>query len=342
MHSPNLLRKSGMRRPTRDDVAREARVSGWTVSQVLNDKRNVTIAPETRSRVLAVAEALGYRPNPSARALVTGRTQIIGMWMCLDYSRYRSYVVHRMQQLLVQSDYGIAITDVEVELSRHRSLSRTVRLAVDGILSFDTPTAGAAFIRDHHPGDLPFVCMGAFWAEGCSFVGVDLYAGAVEAMHHLLASGRRRIAFLHLGAALPHEPRYEAYCHVMREAGLEPEFITTPDITLASARWRVREYLQTLPRPDAIFCLNDDLAFGVHRALCDLGLKIGEEIAIVGCDGLEETEYLACPLTTIQQPVDEMCALAWQFLQNHIQDPSAPLQQRILKPELVIRESTRR
>ncbi len=164
-------------------------------------------------------------------------------------------------------------------------------------------------------------------------------------MQHLIETGRKRIVYLYAAAdeGLFTEPRYRAYHDVMHAAGLEPETITISEVSLAAARWRMREYLQQheIP-PEAVFCLNDDLAFGVHRALCDLGLRIGEDVAIVGCDGIEETEYLACPLTTIRQPLEEMCALAWQFLQTHIRDPAAPLQQRILQPELVIRESTRR
>jgi DNA-binding LacI/PurR family transcriptional regulator len=91
---------------------------------------------------------------------------------------------------------------------------------------------------------------------------------------------------------------------------------------------------------DALFCHNDDVAFGAYRALCDLGVGVGGEIALVGCDGIEEADYLACPLTTIAQPITEMCALAWEFLHRRMQDPGCPLQQRILRPELLVRAST--
>src|SRR5476651_1156836 len=102
-----------IRRPTRNDVARHANVSGWTVSNVLNGHSNVSISDQTRRRVIEAAECLGYQPNNSARALATGRTRTIGFWMSLGYSRYRSHVLHRIHQLIKRSDFEIVIRDVE-------------------------------------------------------------------------------------------------------------------------------------------------------------------------------------------------------------------------------------
>src|SRR5579871_6077981 len=89
-----------MARPTRDDVARRANVSGATVSRVLSGRGDLSIAAETRRRVMAAAQQIGYQPNATARALVTGRTGLVGFWMCLGYSRYRSHVVNRMHQVM--------------------------------------------------------------------------------------------------------------------------------------------------------------------------------------------------------------------------------------------------
>src|SRR5579871_1270919 len=251
-----------MARPTRDDVARQAQVSGATVSRVLSGRDDLSIAEETRVRVLAAAQRIGYQPNPAARALVTGRTGIVGFWMCLGYSRYRSHVVNRMQQVMTPSEFAMAITDVEEELSLRHTLSRAMRLGVDGIIAFDTPTAGREFVRvqEASASATPFVSMGAYWNEATNYVGVDLYAGAVEAMRHLIETGRKRIAYLHPETVeeWPREVRYDAYCDVLKEAGRTPHFITTPDVSLATAWHRVREALQSASRPDAILCHNDD------------------------------------------------------------------------------------
>ncbi|HLV80193.1 MAG TPA: LacI family DNA-binding transcriptional regulator, partial [Chthonomonadaceae bacterium] len=163
-----------MPRPTRTDVARIARVSEATVSRALSARVDLAITRDTRARVLAAAEALGYRPNPTAQALAAGRTQIIGLWMCLDYSRYRAQVVDRMQRLLRRSDYCMAITDIEEEIGQRHSFTRASRVPVDGVIAFDTPTAGSIFARDT-PAEHPcFVSMGAYWDTHTHFVGVDL------------------------------------------------------------------------------------------------------------------------------------------------------------------------
>jgi LacI family transcriptional regulator len=87
--------------------------------------------------------------------------------------------------------------------------------------------------------------------------------------------------------------------------------------------------------------MNDDLALSTEIAFSKLGVQIGSDIAIVGFDGIEETEYFPCPITTVRQPIEEMCALAITFLKAQMEDPAAPLRQQILKPSLVIRDSSR-
>jgi LacI family transcriptional regulator len=301
------------------------------------------IREETRARVLAAADLLGYRPNNSARSLVTGRFSTVGFWMCFDYSQHRAHVLHLMQQQAKNSGFEIVIRDIEREMDTDPNFSKTFQLPVDGIIAFDTPTAPIAFSHISPSLSLPFVSMGGYWSAERDFVGVDLYAGTVEAITHLIQTGRRRIAYLapNTDKNWPSDARMRAYRETMQEAGLEPQCLFLPDLTLAAVRQFVRDTLKDAPGSvDGLFCHNDDVAIGTYRALCDLGIAVGHDIAITGCDGIEETDYLACPLTTIAQPITEMCALAWEFLHRRIQEPGCPPQQRILKPELVIRAST--
>jgi LacI family transcriptional regulator len=185
--------------------------------------------------------------------------------------------------------------------------------------------------------------MGAYWSEAQSFVGVDLRPGAEEAMDHLLATGRKRSAYMApwnsdlLGTG----PRYEAYMAKMAAAGCEAVTISATAVTLAGVRESLARHFHSKLAPDAILCMNDDLAIASAFALQDFGLRIGEDVALVGFDGIEETEQCPVPITTVCQPMEEMCALTYDFLKAQLEDPSAPLQQRILKPILVIRESSR-
>lgn len=332
-----------MPNPTRNDVARFARVSGATVSRVLNARRDLSIAPETRKRVLEAIQALGYRPNPTARALAAGCTKIVGLWMCLDYSRYRAQVVGRMQKLLRQSDYCMAITDIEEEIGRNHSFERAASVPADGVIAFDTPTAGAAFASSA-PADRgsAFVSMGAFWDERISYVGVDLHAGAVAAMEHLVTTGRKRIAFLLPNAddQSPAMSRFSAYAAVMDRSGQQRRTILVDQISVGAAAEAVAEHLGKAPDIDAILCLSDDLALGAYHGIERAGRRVGRDVALVGCDGIEETEHVGCPITTIRQPVEQMCSLAWQFLQERVDNPTCPLRQVILQPALIVRASS--
>jgi LacI family transcriptional regulator len=169
-------------------------------------------------------------------------------------------------------------------------------------------------------------------------VGLDLGRAARAAVEHLVGLGLRRIALL----ALPDSEgrRYQAYVSVMEAAGLPQEFILLPEGSRGETRRQFREYVAANGHPEAVFCHNDDTAIAVYRALCDLGLRVPEDVALVGCDGIEDTEFLPVPITTIVQPVEEMSRLAWEFLRNRIREPDAPPQHVVLEARLEIRASS--
>ena len=100
------------------------------------------------------------------------------------------------------------------------------------------------------------------------------------------------------------------------------------------------EYIREHGCPEAIFCRNDHMALGAYRALRDHGKRVPEDVAIVGCDGIPEAKYLDAPLTTIEQPLAEMCALGWKFLKQRIENPELPQQAAVLMSDLVVRKSS--
>ena len=110
--------------------------------------------------------------------------------------------------------------------------------------------------------------------------------------------------------------------------------------TASSAKEVLAEILNERSLPDAILCMNDDVALAATFALQSLGLEVGRDVAIVGFDGIEETEHCPWPITTVKQPIEEMCVLTFDFLKRQMEDPSVPLQQKILQPTLVIRDSS--
>lgn len=336
-------------RPTRKDVAALANVSGTTVSRVLGGRADESISPATRERVLQAARDLGYAPNSAAKALRSGRSGLIGFWMCLSYSRYRCQVLSEMSGILADTEYALAVTDVDEDYAWRHSFERALRVPVEGIIAFDAAIAGEAFAQDSDrlAPHVPFVSMGAFWAESRSYVGIDLKGGAEDAVEHLLETGRRRIAYLAPESTVFEDggSRYEGYRDRMLAEGLEPRTIAVSDvpseriaaITEALAARRAEGCL-----PDALLCFYDDMAVDAVPALQSLGLRPGKDVALVGFNGTEGTDRGPCPVTTVRQPVDAMCRLAYEFLQNQMDDPKAPVRQRVLRPELIVRESSLR
>ena len=329
---------------TLKDIATRAGVSAMTVSVVLSGRsKNVFVSEATRQRVLALAQEMGYRPNSAARALATGRTYLVEFWAQSVSNPYFNAVYHLARREL--QSYGLAVSLVEL-VGRAAPSDPLPSCSADGLLVFDWPIGGQKLremLTANRSSHLPFVSMGCYRVEEADYVGVDLYTGTLEAVQHLLSAGCRRIA--HLVDRASHyesEPRRRAYALAVDQAAQEPEYVIAPDASRASARQALREHVRTRGCPEGLFCHNDILAVGAYRGLCELGLRVPDDIALVGCDGIEEIEYLERPLSTLVQPAQEMCRRACRFLHERINDPSLPPQQALLKAELVIRASSAR
>ena len=161
----------------------------------------------------------------------------------------------------------------------------------------------------------------------------------MEAVRHLITNGRRRIAYI---STPIQDGRNRGYTAAMREAGLKTELIAMeagPNLRSRSRHF-ISQYAREHGCPEGIFCQNDDVAIGVCRGLRDMEFRVPEDAAVVGCDAIEDTEYLECPITTISYPVDEMCATAWKFLQNRIENPRCLPQRTVFPSTLVIRASS--
>ncbi len=328
-------------------MAALANVSGTTVSRVLGGRVDESISPRARERVMKAARELGYSPNSAAKALRSGRSGLIGFWMCLEYSLYRSRVLAEMRSLLAHTEFALAVTDVDEDYAWHHSIERALRVPAEGVIALDATTAAYAFLQDSDrlAPNLPFVSMGASWSDARSYVGVDLRWGAEAAVRHLLDGGRRRIAHLVPRGTWFEDKgdRFEGYRDAVTAAGYEPKVIAVSDapegridaIAAALSELRAAGVL-----PDALLCFYDDMAVDAVPALGSLGLKAGEDVALVGFNGTVGLERGPCPITTVRQPVEAMCALAFDFLKAQIDDPTSPLQQRVLKPELIVRASS--
>lgn len=297
------------------------------------------VSKKSRERIQATAAEMGYRPNPHARALKRQKTGLIALWIPDQISTHYSHVARELGRLVKQSKQELIISEVGVtDMKPIRT-----HVPVDGICAVDASKAAQLKLKALAANSLPVVSLGAYGLPDTDSVQVDMVAGTADVMRHLIDSGFRRIAHAtFVRRNLAGESRRIGYANAMREAGLKPEFIHYPlsEQQRPVARQLILDYIRGHGRPEAIFCHSDDAALGIYRGLCDAGIKVPADIALVGCDGIEDTEYLECPLTTLVQPVAGMCATAWRFLQNRLADPSIPLQHSLLAPQLAIRESS--
>lgn len=317
------------------DVAKRAGVSRTTVSYVLNGRTDVSIPEETRTRVFAAAADLGYSPNMAARALVRGKTDLISLWMIGSTIRIQADVIEAMQDLLQEEQHEMIISRFAYASEDGRPPKPITDWPVDGVLAFNTGI--------HTPPgmslNVPMVSMGCYYSEAKDYVGIDLRWGTVEAVNHLVKSGRKRIGYLvNKWGAHPGDARFDGYNQVMQSAGLQPALVVVEEGTRKSGYKAIQS--EDLKQFDALFCFNDELAMGAYRGIVEAGLSVPNDIALIGCDGLEELAYVGTPISSIAQPTEEMCRLAWQFLKNRIEDPELPPQQVVLRPELKLRASS--
>lgn len=318
---------------TQDQIAKTLGVSRQLVTFALAGYPQVSEA--SRRRILAAAREMGYRPNPHARALKHGRTGIVALWMPDQISSHYNHVAREMNRLVKQARHELIVSAVG-SAEAEEVLSH---VPVDGVFAVDAPAQASVYLGS--PQAVPLVNMGAEYCENADNVVVDLGAGTREVMAHLLGTGFRRIAHMtYVRDDRPKEARRMEYIKAMRKAGLATEFIYYPlsEEQRSIARQLIQDYVRDNGCPEAIFCHSDDVAIGVYRGLCDVRKKV----ALVGCDGIPDTEYLECPLTTLVQPVVAMCASAWQLFQRRQERPNSKRQEVTLKPKLEIRESSQK
>lgn len=325
---------------TIQDVAREAGVGVGTASRAISG--NPHVADATRARVRAVADRLGFRPSPIARAFSRGRTQTLEVIAPLIIQHFYVEVLRGIEQALA-SDYALLIRTIERRADRDRVLrEQDIRGRVDGALLVSlNPTRG--LIGRVTRATLPLVLIDAEHPR-LSSVAVDHDAGAVSAVRHLLGLGHRRIALVDH----PEDPfapvypgsRQNGYRAALAEAGLQPrsEYEHVTDFSPEAGAEALRELIGLPEPPTAVFAGSDSQALGILEAARQAGRRVPEDLAVVGYNDIEVAAYLG--LTTIRVPMRELGRYGVELLLDTIEHPDAPLEQIRLPAELVVRRSS--
>lgn len=343
-----------MKRATRADVAAKAGVSKTTVTYALGNRYEFAIPEETRNRVRTAAKLLGYHPHPIAQALTSGRTNSITVAFPGRIGAYYSHVLQVFERdTNAQGYHMIASTVGHVSADNVTvDLNELLGNLTDGIVLVDMPDVFQASIDALLPSAKPIVSMGVFTVPGMDGIQVNLQKGAAAALQHLLGAGPKRLAFFGPGPAdgssrspgahlsFAGDVRPIAYREAMTAAGRPWEEIAGHPSNRRANMESLWAHIKAFGCPDALFCFNDDIAISAFRALREKGYRIPQDVLVVGCDGSEEGEYAFPALTTIVQPIDRMCSLAWDFLARRLQSPGEPEQHVTVDAELVVRASS--
>jgi DNA-binding LacI/PurR family transcriptional regulator len=321
------------------DVGRLAGVSHQTVSRVINGSRHVR--PETRRRVLAAMDELGYRPNFIARALATGRTNTLGV-VSFDTTLYGpASTLLGIERAAHEAGYFIVVASMKA-LDRPSLADAVERLrvqGVDGILVI-APLRVAAEALLHAPSDIPLVAVEAGPDGELPVVQVDQALGASRATAHLLDLGHATV--WHLAGPdefLESAQRLAGWRDTLRAAGAEPPPPLTGDWSARSG-YDLGRRLARDPEVTAIFVANDQMALGVLRAMHEAGRVIPDDVSVVGFDDVPEAAYFLPPLTTIRQDFDELGSRSLRLLLRRIDDGEHSLPGSPVEPELIVRAST--
>ncbi len=321
-------------RPTSIDVARCAGVSQSTVSLVFSGKGRGRVSEATQERVRRCARELGYRPNVAAQALRLGASRAMALLVPDMTNPFFSKVLRGAQRAAAEAGYIVILVDTQNDRHWESQSFEALRAGpVDGYLLFEV-SAPEALGPDEN------VVLMETEAPGRPSVRFDGEAGAASAFEHLVELGHRRIG--HLAAAfraLTFEHREKSRRRVLSEAGLDPDAqprVTTP-ITIEDARQNGRTLLDE--EPSAVFCDDDVIAAGLYLAARDRGIKIPNELSVVGFDDMEFARVLEPPLTTVALDAELLGAKAFELLELQLNGKRTS-KRVVLPAELLVRGST--
>jgi DNA-binding LacI/PurR family transcriptional regulator len=322
-----------------EDVAKKAEVSVVTVSRVINNVE--TVRENNRKKVLKAMEELNYTPSAAARSLALGSTKVIGLTLSTFNDSFFDGIVKSVSKNLERYGYFLAISIVPDEKNspiRSRSfLYQSNR--VDGLILL-APQNEEVDMVELKNKNIPYVFIDNQKKDGTSSVIVNNFKGGYEATKLLIELGHTKIA--HVGGPdrfLSSREREKGYIAALKDAGLEPFLHERSGFSIDGGYEVANKWINDGKIPTAIFAADDYMALGVMNAFMDKGMRVPEDISVVGYDDQHFTTQFRPKLTTIKQPTEELGKQGVDLLMKIINGESRS-STIMLDPELVIREST--
>ncbi|OPX37948.1 MAG: hypothetical protein B1H11_05165 [Desulfobacteraceae bacterium 4484_190.1] len=327
---------------TLESIAQAAGVSKATVSLALNGKPGVS--PRTRQRILAIARELNYQPNAFAKGLALQRTQTIGVIVPDIGSPFYAELVRGVEAAASQANYYLILYTTAGKPSREEMYFRLLgEQRVDGIIVL-TPRGDEALIRHIQAKGFPLVVVDRDIqsADDVVEVIVDNFHGALAAAQHLIGLGYRRIGFINgIPELQASQDRRRGYQVALQEHGIDsrPEWVVEGEFTDAGGYRAMKKLLAADPPIEAVFAASDTMALGAIRAIREQGLRVPQDVAIVGFDDVPLAAQVDPPLTTVRQPISAMGRTACRLLVQLMQGEPVLQRKVVLYTQLVVRQS---
>ena len=329
------------------DIALDLGVSIVTISKVL--RNHADISEETRQRVLKRMRELNYQPNLAARALVTGRTFIIGLVVPDLVHSFFAEVAKGLSSVLRRQGYRLLIsTSEEDPILERGEIDDLLARRVDALVIASTQWTVESFRRIEERA-MPYVLIDrSFLGLPANFVGVDDEEVGRLATEHLISMGCRRIAHIRGPEVSTAMGRLEGYRSTLMRHNLEapPAYVVSgnsiDDAGDVSGQESMTQLLNQVPRPDAVFCYNDPTAMGAIRAILASGLRVPEDVAVIGCGNIHCADLLHVPLSSIDQDSTGIGEHAGMLALSLVEAKGTPVRPRsvLLQPKVVARAST--
>lgn len=325
------------------DVAERAGVSVSTVSHVINDTRPVSDV--TRKRVERAMAELGYRPNALARSLRRQQTFSVGMIVPDSANPFFAEVARGIEDIGFSRDYSVILCNSDGDLDKQLAYTNSlIERQVAGIL-FVAAGVSTELVNDLRRRRVPLVVVDR------EVVGVEVdtvltnhYKGGRLATQHLVDLGHRRIACISGGSELaPSAERVTGYRDALAANDLpfDATLVVRGDFQFEGGHAATRRLLALDERPTAVFACNDLMAVGCISAAVEAGVRVPEDLSVVGFDDIALASFVNPPLTTVAQPKREIGKLAMEMLLARVRDLDAPAHFQRLETTLVVRRSTR-
>lgn len=329
------------------DAALRAGVSVTTVSHVVNDTRHVSA--KGRERVEEAIRELGYVPNAMARSLKSNTTSTLGMLIPNSSNPYFAEIVRIVEDRCFGAGYTLVLCNTDDEPRRQSVyLQVLAERRIDGLIVVSTGAGDDdSLVTQLHGLRIPTVLVDREIADpACDLVETAHMQGGLLAVRHLLSLGHKRIACIGgpVGV-MPSEQRIEGWRMALAEAGTAPNadaLLWRGGFTSQGGYEAMHAILRTEEAPSAVFVCNDLMAIGALRAAHESGVRVPDELSIVGFDDIELSAYTSPPLTTVAQPKERIGALAVDMLLERVGGKRRDARKVVLQPELRVRASTAR